>query len=201
VSFFGDGAVNEGMLMEALNLAAAWRLPVVFVCKDNRWAVSTRSAALTGGGLPRRLAAFGMPVQRVDGSDVLAVDRVAGRAVQRARRGAGPTVLLARCSRLEGHFLGDPLVRVTTRLTELVAQVRPLVAQLRVQPGAPAPQRVGALLAIGRRLATLVVERPRHDPLQQAAARLPADVAAGLLARARTEVDTAVRVTREAGHA
>ena len=62
VALFGDGAVNEGMVMEALNLASVWRLPVVFVCKDNRWAVTTRSAALTGGGLPRRLAAFGMPV-------------------------------------------------------------------------------------------------------------------------------------------
>jgi pyruvate dehydrogenase E1 component alpha subunit len=103
-------------------------------------------------------------------------------------------VLLARCPRLEGHFLGDPLVRVTTRLTELVAQVRPLFGQLRTQPGAPAPQRVGALLAIGRRLATLVVERPRRDPLEQAAARLPAEVATRLLADATREVDAAAGV-------
>ena len=196
VSFFGDGAVNEGMLMEALNLAAAWRLPVVFVCKDNRWAVSTRSDALTGGGLRRRLRAFGVPVVDVDGRDVERVDRAARRAVARGRAGAGPTLLLARCARLEGHFLGDPLVRLTSALGELVAQVRPLVGQLRTQPGAPVAHRVGALSAIGRRAATLALERPgrgRQDPLRRAARRLPPEVAATMAARAREEVQRAVQ--------
>ena len=196
VSFFGDGAVNEGMLMEALNLAAAWRLPVVFVCKDNRWAVSTRSDALTGGGLRRRLRAFGVPVVEVDGRDVERVDRAARRAVARGRAGAGPTLLLARCARLEGHFLGDPLVRLTSALGELVAQVRPLVGQLRTQPGAPVAHRVGALSAIGRRAATLALERPgrgRQDPLRRAARRLPPEVAATLAAKAREEVERAVQ--------
>ena len=174
--------------MEALNLAAAWRLPVVFVCKDNRWAVSTRSDALTGGGLRRRLRAFGVPVVEVDGRDVERVDRAARRAVARGRAGAGPTLLLARCARLEGHFLGDPLVRLTSALGELVAQVRPLVGQLRTQPGAPVAHRVGALSAIGRRAATLALERPgrgRQDPLRRAARRLPPEVAAAVAAKAR----------------
>jgi hypothetical protein len=195
IAFFGDGAVNEGMLMEALNLAAAWRLPVVFVCKDNRWAVSTRSAALTGGGLRRRLAAFGQPVVAVDGTDVQQVHRAAGRAVARARAGQGPSVLLARCARLEGHFLGDPMVRLTSALSELLAQLRPLLGQLRLQPGAPTSQRVGALLRIGIGAARVGLERPgsRHDPLRRAARRLPTQVAAGLEQQARTELDQAVR--------
>ena len=195
VSFFGDGAVNEGMLMEALNLAAVWRLPVVFVCKDNRWAVSTRSSALTGGGLRRRLGAFGMPVVAVDGRDVWRVDRAAGRAVARARSGGGPTVILARCGRLEGHFLGDPLVRLTSAVGELTVQVRPLLGELRAEPGAPATARVAALAGIGRRAVTVVVERPRsHDPLRRAARHLPPAVATELASQARDEVERAIRL-------
>lgn len=196
VAFFGDGAVNEGMLMESLNLASVWRLPVVFVCKDNRWAVTTRSASLTGGGLRRRLGAFGMPVVRVDGTDVEQVDRVARWAVTRARTGGGPTVLLARCTRLEGHFLGDPLVRLTSAISDLVAELRPLAGPVLARPGGPVRERVGALLSIGGRVATAAVERPgrRHDPLGRAARRLPADVATGLAGRARTEIDTAVAI-------
>lgn len=194
VAFFGDGAVNEGMVMESLNLAVAWRLPVVFVCKDNRWAVTTRSAALTGGGLQRRLAAFGMPVARVDGRDVTRVDRAAGRAVALARAGHGPSVLLVSCPRLEGHFLGDPLVRLTSTLQALVPEVRPLVGQLRAQPGAPAAQRLRALLAISTRAARAGMERPGwgQDPLPRAASRLARDVADELARRARAEVDRAL---------
>ncbi|MGZ4615428.1 MAG: thiamine pyrophosphate-dependent enzyme, partial [Actinomycetes bacterium] len=202
LAFFGDGAVNEGMLMEALNLAAVWRLPVVFVCKDNGWAVSTRSAVQTGGGLRRRLAAFGMPVVRVDGADVARVDVAAGRAVSRARTGGGPSVLLARCARLEGHFLGDPLVRVTSAVGELAAEVRSLLAPARAKPGAPAAERLDALLAISRRAAIPAMQLARRgrDPLPRAGRRLPAEVATGLEARARAEVAQAeARALREAG--
>ena len=195
VAFFGDGAVNEGMLMESLNLATAWGLPVVFVCKDNRWAVTTRSAALTGGGLRRRLGAFGMPVVRVDGTDVEKVDRAARRAVARARTGGGPSVLLARCARLEGHFLGDPLVRLTTALRELTDQLRPLLGPVRAEPGAPLTDRIGALLVISRRAATAAVDRSRsRDPMRKAAGRLPGRTGPELEQQARDEVAQAVRV-------
>ena len=194
VAFFGDGAVNEGMLMESLNLASAWRLPVVFVCKDNRWAVSTRSAALTGGGLRGRLRAFGMPVTVVDGREVERVDRAAGRAVARARSGRGPSVLLVGCPRLEGHFLGDPLVRLTSAVGELAAQVRSLLGPVRARPGAPLGTRLAAVVAITRRAAGAAVERPgsRQDPLHRAARRLPDGVAADLAQQARQAVDRAV---------
>ena len=190
VAFFGDGAVNEGMLMESLNLAEVWRLPVVFVCKDNRWAVTTRSAALTGGGLRRRLSGFGMPVVELDGTDVEKVDRAAARSLGRARAGHGPSVLLVRCSRLEGHFVGDP----TARLGSLLAAVRPLLEQARVTPGAPAHERLGALMTVSRRGLAAAAEhgRRRRDPVLRAATRLPETVATALAAQAREEVDGAV---------
>jgi pyruvate dehydrogenase E1 component alpha subunit len=201
VAFFGDGAVNEGMTMEALNLAAVWRLPVLFVCKDNRWAVTTRSAALTGGGLARRLGAFGLPVVRVDGTDVEEVDRVSGRLLRRLRGGGPATVLLARCERAEGHFLGDPLVRLAGAVDELAAEVRPLVAQLGRQPGAALADRVAALASIGRRVATVgmagVVRPRRGDPLLRAARRLPETVARAAERCAQAEVDAAVAAALE----
>jgi pyruvate dehydrogenase E1 component alpha subunit len=199
VAFFGDGAVNEGMLMESLNLASAWGLPVVFVCKDNQWAVTTRSAALTGGGLRRRLGGFGMPVVRVDGTDVAKVYGKAARAVARARSGGGPTVLLARCARLEGHFLGDPLVRLTSALRDLADQVRPLLGQVHAQPGAPLLDRIRALLAISRRAATAALDRSRgRDPLPKAARRLRPGAAVSLEQQAWSEVDRAVRAATRA---
>lgn len=201
VAFFGDGAVNEGMLMEALNLAAAWRLPVVFVCKDNRWAVTTRSSELTGGGLRRRLGAFGMPLDRVDGRDVESVAAAAARAVARGRAGRGPTVLLASCPRPEGHFLGDPLVRLTSTVGELAAEVRPLVAGLVVRPGAPLAQRLSAVKGIGGRAAAVAIHAPARtsDPLRRAARRLPEVTSHELTVVARREVETALgRVLREA---
>jgi pyruvate dehydrogenase E1 component alpha subunit len=194
VAFFGDGAVNEGMLMESLNLAAVWGLPVVFVCKDNRWAVTTRSSALTGGGLRRRLGAFGMPVEQVDGRDVEVVTDAAGRAVARGRAGRGPTVVLATCPRPEGHFLGDPLVRLTSAVGELAAEVRPLLAELVARPGAPLRQRLSALTDIGGKAAAVAVRAPAgsSDPVRRAARRLPERTTRELTAVARGEVEAAL---------
>ncbi len=137
IAFFGEGAANQGMLMEALNLASAWKLPVVFVCKNNGWSITTRSATVTAGSLVRRARSFGMPATRVNGTKVEGVWKAAGKAVRRARRGRGPSFLLARCHRPEGHFLGDALLRV---LDEPVAQARelsgPLVRAVTSSPGA-----------------------------------------------------------------
>ena len=204
VALFGDGAVNEGMVMEALNLAAVWRLPVVFVCKDNRWAVTTRSAALTGGGLRRRAVGLGVPVTRVDGRDAVAVWHAAGRAVARARRGGGPTFLLARVERLEGHFLDDPLVRIATDTHELGAEVLPLLRGLRGS-GAPVWARARALGSLTRTIGTAALDgvRPRRDPLPAMRRRLPAATADLVEGAARAEVGEALRAANAegAGHA
>jgi len=112
VAFFGEGAVNQGMLLESFNLAACWALPVIFVCKDNGMAITTPSPKVTGGDLIARVRGFGIPASAVDGSDVDAVWTAAGEAVRRARGGGGPSFLLASCVRPDGHFLGDALVRI-----------------------------------------------------------------------------------------
>lgn len=115
VAFTGTGAMNSGMALEALNLAVAWSLPMVVVCVDNGWAITTASEAVTGGNLVERARAFGLRVASVDGSNVRAVHKVAGKLIDAARRGKGPSFLLATCPRLDGHYLGDPLMRIARK--------------------------------------------------------------------------------------
>jgi pyruvate dehydrogenase E1 component alpha subunit len=109
VAFFGDGAANQGVLHESLNLAAIWRLPVVYVCENNGFAESTPAAYATSvEDVASRGAAYGIPGVVVDSRDVLDVYEVAREAVEHARRGDGPTLLEAKTSRIRGHFEGDP---------------------------------------------------------------------------------------------
>jgi TPP-dependent pyruvate/acetoin dehydrogenase alpha subunit len=109
LAFFGDGAANRGPFHESVNLAAIWRLPVVFVCENNGWASSTSFAASTAGeSVARRAAGYGIPGVEVDGGDALAVHDAVATAVARARGGEGPSLLEARVARWQGHFEGDP---------------------------------------------------------------------------------------------
>jgi pyruvate dehydrogenase E1 component alpha subunit len=105
--FFGDGAVNQGVLLESFNLAAIWKLPVVFVCENNRYAVSTPIDGMVQGRIFERAAAFGMAAEQVDGMDVRAMGEAAGRAVARARAGEGPTFLECATYRFRGHFTAE----------------------------------------------------------------------------------------------
>ena len=108
VAFFGDGSVNQGAVMESLNLAVIFRLPVVFVCENNQYAQSTpQSYSLSVDSVADRGAGFGIPSVEVDGMDVFAVYKAAGEAVDRARRGQGPTLLEAHTYRYYGHFEGE----------------------------------------------------------------------------------------------
>jgi pyruvate dehydrogenase E1 component alpha subunit len=108
VAFFGDGAANRGPFHEAMNLAAIWRLPVVFVCENNGWASSTPFAASTAGGaIAARAAGYAIPGATVDGGDAVLVYEATRDAVARARSGSGPTLLEARVVRWQGHFEGD----------------------------------------------------------------------------------------------
>jgi acetoin:2,6-dichlorophenolindophenol oxidoreductase subunit alpha len=109
VAFFGDGAVNQGVLHESLNLAAIWRLPAVYVCENNGFAESTPAAySMSVPDVAMRAAAYGLPGVVVDGADALAVYRAAREAVVRARSGEGPTVLEVKTYRFMGHYEGDP---------------------------------------------------------------------------------------------
>lgn len=121
VAFFGEGAANQGVFHETLNIAALWELPVIFVCEDNSWAISVPKAKSTAiSDNSQRAAAYGMPGVRIEDNDVIAVYEAAGEAVARARRGEGPTLLEIETFRYLGHFQGDPeLYRPKDEVEEL----------------------------------------------------------------------------------
>jgi 2-oxoisovalerate dehydrogenase E1 component len=113
VAFFGDGAVNHGAFHESINFAGAQSAPVIFVCENNLYATATPLSLVTRNtDIARRAAAYGVPGVTVDGNDVLAVWQAAKKAIERARSGAGPTLIEAQTYRTVGHHEGDPVVGV-----------------------------------------------------------------------------------------
>jgi pyruvate dehydrogenase E1 component alpha subunit len=111
VPFTGDGGTNTGNFHEGLNMASIWDLPLVLVVENNQYGVSTHiSESCNIDDLSSRAESYGIPGVRVDGFDVLAVYEVAVEAVERARRGQGPTLLVTECYRFEGHYAGEPQV-------------------------------------------------------------------------------------------
>ena len=108
VSFFGDGGAGQGILYESMNLASIWKLPVIYVCENNGWAESTpASYSQSVTDLSRRADGFNIPGHVVDGADLRAVYEVAGEAVERARRGEGPSFVEAKIPRISAHYVGD----------------------------------------------------------------------------------------------
>jgi pyruvate dehydrogenase E1 component alpha subunit len=135
VCFFGDGAANEGAVHEAMNMAAIWALPVVFVCENNLYGASTPFTAVSKlENVADRACGYGIPGMIADGSDVLAVYDAAGEAIARARTGEGPTLLECKTYRLCGHSRSDPLTyrskeeeaawREREPITRLAAQLK-----------------------------------------------------------------------------
>lgn len=121
-TFFGDGAMNQGALMETLNLAALWDLPLLLVCENNLYAEMTPlDESVKNQNLAQRAAAFGMDAAQVDGNDVGAVHEAAASAVGRMRRGGGPIFLEMMTYRLHGHMHGD---KESYRSKEEVAEWR-----------------------------------------------------------------------------
>lgn len=107
VAFTGDGGVNQGTTAESLNLARVWDLPVIFVVEDNGYAEATASSWAVAGDIVRRAEAYDIPAARVDGFDFFAVHQAAREAVERARAGAGPSLLHVKFERYYAHFSGD----------------------------------------------------------------------------------------------
>jgi len=105
--FFGDGAVNQGVVLECFNMAALWKLPVLLVCEHNGYGEYTASDDVTAGRLQDRGEAFGLPTRDIDGMDVLKVRAEATQAAERARAGGGPTLLICRAWRYSGHHASD----------------------------------------------------------------------------------------------
>jgi TPP-dependent pyruvate/acetoin dehydrogenase alpha subunit len=194
VAFFGEGAMNQGMLMESMNLAAVWNLPVVFVCKDDDWAITTKPGNSTGGLLGERVRGLGVRYVEVDGLAVNQVSQAAGQAVERARSGNGPTFLHARCIHLEGHFLGLILLRIIRApLRELPAIVGPLIRSfLRLGGGSLRDRLSGVASILSAILAT--VRDPRrlsaNDPVDKA--RLPLLIEPGRLRELDDQIETEI---------
>ncbi len=107
--FFGDGATNQGVYHEALNMGALYKLPLVWVCENNYYAIGTSVARSSAQeSLAAKAAAYGMPVETVDGMDFFKMQSVAERAIARAREGKGPSFIEAKCYRYRGHSMSDP---------------------------------------------------------------------------------------------
>jgi pyruvate dehydrogenase E1 component alpha subunit len=148
VCFFGDGALEQGILHETTNLAAIWKLPVVYVCENNQYAMSARSDwSIAGGDPARRAAGYGIPGITVDGMDLLGVNRAAREFVERARRGDGPAYLVCTTYRFHGHHAGDPLNYREKEEVERWRQQDPIerVKRLTVDQGVLSEQEVAAL--------------------------------------------------------
>jgi pyruvate dehydrogenase E1 component alpha subunit len=181
VAFFGEGAMNQGMLMESMNLASVWNLPVLFVCKDDGWSITTQSESVTRGNLIERVHGLGVQAVKVDGRNVSEVWEACYSAIERARSGQGPTFLYARCVHFEGHFLGFHLIRmVRAPLREMPGIAIPLTLSFLHPGGAALPERLAGLKAVlAAVLATLRDPRrdSANDPVRRARTTLRSDAA------------------------
>ncbi|MFC0628786.1 thiamine pyrophosphate-dependent dehydrogenase E1 component subunit alpha [Kribbella deserti] len=123
-TFFGDGAMNEGMLLEAFNLAALWHAPVLFVCENNGYATTMPVDGAVAGSIPARARAFGIPAFTIDGQDPEAVLAAAATAVKRARAGGGPTFLECLTYRFDAHHTFEHRSRLDYRSADELAAGR-----------------------------------------------------------------------------
>ena len=128
LTFFGEGAVNQGVFFETLNLAVIWRLPIIFVCENNHYSEMTPSHETTSNVETfKRAGSFGMPAIAVDGNDVEVMYAAVEEAAARARTGGGPTYIEAMTYRLWGHMMGDPEVYRTKEEVAKAREVEPIV--------------------------------------------------------------------------
>ena len=120
VTFFGDGGINQGVLHETMNLAAIWRLPLIFCCENNGYAVTMPATSASALPIKERAGAYGFPVDSVDGMDPEAVFEAAARAVKRARSGDGPSFIECRTYRYFGHHTAERMMKLTYRTQDEV---------------------------------------------------------------------------------
>ena len=167
VSVFGDGAVNQGALLESFNLAALWRVPVVFICENNLYATTLPVGAAVAGSITGRAEAFGIPAESVDGMDPEPVYAAVARAVARARDGRGPTFLEFRTYRFGGHHTFETTTRLRYRDPEEVARWRardPLALQAGRIPEGLREQIDAGVEAIMEAAVRFALAGPKPDP-------------------------------------
>jgi len=204
IAFFGDGATSAGMLMESMNLAVVWKLPVMFVCKDNDWAISTPADTAVGGNLLARAEAFGMKGFEVDGADVLAVSSVAKAALQDLRAGKGPVFIWAHCVHLEGHFLGDGLLDMLRRpVYSFRKRIWPMIKGFFHRGGASFGERIAALRQILGQVFSAQGQTDRdRDPLvrtRQALVQKDAQRLSDMESSIQQEIQQIVGIALQAG--
>jgi TPP-dependent pyruvate/acetoin dehydrogenase alpha subunit len=107
VCFFGEGALGQGLLYECMNMAALWKLPVIYLCENNLYNEYTHYSETTAGEIEARAKAFGIPTESIEGQDVELVHKTTLRLVERARKGGGPSFFLCNTYRFHGHHVGD----------------------------------------------------------------------------------------------
>lgn len=164
VAFFGDGAANQGVLYESMNLAALWNLPVLFVCENNSYAITTAAGDSTAGdGIAARARAFGLDAALVDGQDVLAVRETTARMASAAREGR-PGLIECATYRFMGHSRGDPAHGVYRTKDELEEwKARDPLDVLATAAGLP-EERTTSLRADAQRVAAEALEFARRSP-------------------------------------
>lgn len=161
VSFFGDGAINQGVFAESANMAAIWRLPVIFVCENNQYAESTPVEYAVAGEIVNRGASYNIPSVVVDGMDVFAVYGAVQEAVARARSGGGPSFIEARTYRFYGHFLGDNPLRYRLADEEEYWRSRDPILQFRQRVLGSGEAQARELDEIDQQIADVIEEAVR----------------------------------------
>jgi acetoin:2,6-dichlorophenolindophenol oxidoreductase subunit alpha len=171
VTFFGDGAAGIGILHECMNMAAIWKLPLVFVCENNGYAQATPvEYASSTPNIATRASAYNMPGVTVDGQDAVCVWRAAVEAVRRARAGEGPTLIEAKTYRYYGHHQGDDTLRYRLADEERAARERDCLKRFRAAMQAAGPLGTDELDAIEARNKALMDEAEafaRNSPLPE----------------------------------
>jgi TPP-dependent pyruvate/acetoin dehydrogenase alpha subunit len=182
VTFFGDGAMSQGVLLESFNLAALRRIPVVFVCENNRFATTMRVEQVQAGSITGRAAAFGIPTDTVDGMDAQAVLAATGEAVARARSGDGPTFLECMTYRFDAHHTWEHKVRPRYRTDDEVRAGRAR-DPVEIQGARLAPDRRAAIDEQIESVLARAVQFARESPAPDPAGALDHLYATGLRAR------------------
>ena len=198
IAFFGEGAMNQGMVMESFNLASVWKLPVIFICKDNRWAITTPSDSVTAGVLTERARSFGIPAEEIDGADVAAVWNATKPAIDGARAGKGPAFFHMHCFRPEGHFLGDPLIRIARHPVKGMKPLAgPLLKSVTKMKGTSLKGRSESLRDVIATNGTTMKKQfdKKQDPLKRAREKLASEKVRlqKMEQDVRDEIQTAVR--------
>jgi pyruvate dehydrogenase E1 component alpha subunit len=172
LTYFGDGAANQGQVYETFNMASLWKLPVVFIIENNRYAMGTsvtRSSALTD--FSKRGASFNIPGEQVDGMDVRAVKAAAEKAIELCREGQGPYILEMQTYRYRGHSMSDPAKYRSKEEVQKMREERDPIEQVRarlLRTGAASEDELkkidGAVRAIVSEAAEFATQNPEPDP-------------------------------------